>query len=137
MLPPAALVTDIEGTTTPIAFVHTVMFPYARAQLPAFLSAHGAQPEVEAVLADVRAIAPGVPELETLLGWMDQDAKITPLKTLQGLIWRQGFASGDLDADAAAVRLFAGSGLEMLLAQASALPGQGVLSCLGIAWEPT
>ncbi|PNH05724.1 Aspartate aminotransferase, cytoplasmic, partial [Tetrabaena socialis] len=32
----------------------------------------------------------------------------------------QGFASGDLDADAAAVRLFAGSGLELLLAQSFA-----------------
>ena len=96
MLPPAAVVTDIEGTTTPIAFVHAVMFPYARANLPAFLASHKDTPEVAALLGEVRAMAPGVPELETLLAWMDADAKITPLKTLQGLIWRQGFASGAL-----------------------------------------
>ena len=31
---------DIEGTTTPIAFVHDVLFPFARAHLAAFLRAH-------------------------------------------------------------------------------------------------
>ena len=33
---------------------------------------------------------------------------------------KKGFASGDLDKDAAAVRLFAAAGLEMLLAQSFA-----------------
>ncbi len=33
MLPPAAVITDIEGTTTPIAFVRDTLFPYARAQM--------------------------------------------------------------------------------------------------------
>ena len=28
---------DIEGTTTPIAFVHDVLFPYARARVRAYL----------------------------------------------------------------------------------------------------
>ena len=28
---------DIEGTTTPIAFVHEVLFPYARTALGGFL----------------------------------------------------------------------------------------------------
>ena len=39
----------------------------------------------------------------------------------------QGFASGSLEADAAAVRLFADAGLEMLLAQSYA-KNMGVLS---------
>lgn len=34
----------------------------------------------------------------------------------------QGFASGDLEKDAAAVRLFADAGMEMLLAQVVILP---------------
>ncbi len=33
MLPPIAVITDIEGTTTPIAFVRDTLFPYARARL--------------------------------------------------------------------------------------------------------
>ena len=34
-----AIVTDIEGTTSDIRFVHNVLFPYARERLPAFLNA--------------------------------------------------------------------------------------------------
>ena len=41
----------------------------------------------------------GRPVLDTLLGWMDADAKVTPLKELQGLIWREGYASGVLRAE--------------------------------------
>lgn len=93
---PAAIVIDIEGTTTPIAFVHTVLFPYARARLADFLAAHSGRADVAACLAGVRAEAPGVPELQALLGWMDADAKVTPLKALQGMIWREGFESGAL-----------------------------------------
>jgi len=33
-----AILLDIEGTTTPIAFVHDVLFPYARAHLREYLS---------------------------------------------------------------------------------------------------
>ena len=31
-----------------------------------------------------------------LEGWIDADKKVTPLKTLQGLIWRQGYEAGEL-----------------------------------------
>jgi enolase-phosphatase E1 len=36
---------------------------------------------------------------ETLHAWMDADAKITPLKTLQGLIWEEGYRTGALVGD--------------------------------------
>jgi len=99
MPPPAAVVTDIEGTTTRISFVHDVLFPYARARLPDFLAARAVEPEIAAALAEVRHLAPGAPELATLLSWMDKDAKITPLKTLQGLIWGEGYESGALHGE--------------------------------------
>jgi enolase-phosphatase E1 len=99
MATPTAVVTDIEGTTTRISFVHDVLFPYARARLPDFLAARVAEPEIAAVLAEVRDLAPGAPELATLLAWMDADAKITPLKTLQGLIWGEGYKSGALHGE--------------------------------------
>ena len=35
----AVVLLDIEGTTTPISFVHDVLFPYARARLEQFLAA--------------------------------------------------------------------------------------------------
>ena len=94
-----AVVTDIEGTTTRISFVHDVLFPYARTHLADFLAAHAAEPEVAAALADIAQRAPNDPPLTTLLHWMDADAKVTPLKTLQGLIWREGYARGDLRSE--------------------------------------
>ncbi len=94
--PIAAVVLDVEGTTTPIAFVRDVLFPFARARLPDLLRSRANDPAVAAELAAVRESAPGVDPLAALLGWMDADAKQTPLKTLQGLIWREGYETGAL-----------------------------------------
>ena len=63
-LPPAAVLTDIEGTTTPIAFVRDVLFPFARAALPEFLDAHAGEAPVAAELAEIRKMVPGQPELQ-------------------------------------------------------------------------
>jgi enolase-phosphatase E1 len=97
---PAAILTDIEGTTSSIAFVHEVLFPYSRARLADYVARHAADPAVAAILDQVRAEA-GVPlDLEgctALLGqWHDADRKIAPLKSLQGLIWAEGYAAGTL-----------------------------------------
>lgn len=96
MLPLLAVVTSVEGATTPLSFVREVLFPFARARLPAFLQAHADDPDVAGHLAEVRRLVPGRPELQTLLHWMDQDAKIPPLKALQGMVWREGYGAGDL-----------------------------------------
>ena len=85
------ILTDIEGTTTAIAFVHRTLFPYAASALEGFLARHAGDPDVAAILADVPGDA-----ATTLRGWMAADAKATPLKALQGLIWRQGYADGAL-----------------------------------------
>ncbi len=92
MLPIAAIVTDIEGTTTPIAFVRDTLFPYARARLEAALT----RPEAAPIAAEVARMVPNAPVLATLRHWMDEDAKVTPLKTLQGLIWDEGYATGEI-----------------------------------------
>lgn len=92
----SAVLLDIEGTTTPIAFVRDTLFPFARARLGEFLVARGHEPEVAAELEAVRQSSPGADPLATLLGWMDVDAKATPLKALQGMIWDSGYADGSL-----------------------------------------
>jgi enolase-phosphatase E1 len=94
--PVRLVVTDIEGTTSPIAFVHQVLFPFAAAELAQFLAARREDPAVAAVLADVAARAPGEPPEAALRRWMAADEKITPLKTLQGMIWEAGFRDGRL-----------------------------------------
>ena len=90
MTQPKAILLDIEGTTSSIAFVAETLFPYARKHLAAYVAAH--PEEVAPILAEV----PGDP-VETLIQWIDEDRKATPLKTLQGLIWAQGYADGELD----------------------------------------
>lgn len=92
MAAPTHVLTDIEGTTTAIAFVHRTLFPYAASALEEFLARHGEEAEVAAALAEV----PGEDKLAQLRAWMAADAKVTPLKALQGLIWRQGYRSGAL-----------------------------------------
>ena len=99
MTRPVAVLTDIEGTTTPIAYVHRVLFGYARRHLDAFVAARGSDPEVTACLDETRRLAPDSEPLAQLHAWMDADAKIAPLKTLQGLIWKQGYLSGELRAE--------------------------------------
>ena len=34
--------------------------------------------------------------VEILLGWIAEDRKATPLKALQGMVWEQGYAAGQL-----------------------------------------
>jgi enolase-phosphatase E1 len=96
---PEAVVTDIEGTTTRISFVHDVLFPYARAHLPAFLTAHADKPALAALIAEVATLAPNQAPLAALEAWMDADAKVTPLKTLQGMIWNEGYKRGELKSE--------------------------------------
>ena len=95
-MPPILVVTDIEGTTTPVAFVHQVLFPHARAALPALLARRDADPAVADALDAVERLSPGWDPLAQLLDWMDTDAKVTPLKTLQGIAWRDGYEAGRL-----------------------------------------
>ncbi len=91
-----AVVLDIEGTITPISFVRDVLFPFARAHLKEFLTRHQDDPAVKAEIAQIDALAPGVDPVSALMGWMAQDAKISPLKALQGLIWQAGYDRGEL-----------------------------------------
>jgi len=91
-----AIVTDIEGTTGSISFVHETLFPYARAHLPDFIREHATQPAVVEQLDAVRQEieqpdADTETVIEQLLNWIAEDKKITPLKALQGLVWENGY----------------------------------------------
>jgi enolase-phosphatase E1 len=109
----AAVVTDIEGTTTSISFVYDVLFPYAAARLEEYCSHLGSRPDPAPELAG--AIAQLRQEFLTESGQgvdlptfgdgaayarrlMDLDRKSTGLKRLQGLIWDEGYRSGALRA---------------------------------------
>ena len=111
-----AVVLDIEGTTTPIAFVHDVLVPYARAHLGAWLDHAAGSAAFTSIAGQLagehaadRTRAEPVPpwradttaetraSLEAYAGWlMDRDRKSPGLKQLQGLIWEQGYQAGRL-----------------------------------------
>jgi enolase-phosphatase E1 len=96
-----ALLFDIEGTITSLAFVKDELVPYARTALPAFLYANADRPHVQAILYSLaREIGTPVSDLEgicaTLLRWTDEDRKHPALKDLQGLIWEEGYLTGAL-----------------------------------------
>ncbi|WP_027158925.1 acireductone synthase [Methylobacter luteus] len=94
-----AIVTDIEGTTSSLSFVKDVLFPYARAHLAEFVRSHADDADVKALLNDSRAEVGADLDTEQLIEqfirWIDEDRKITPLKSLQGLIWEAGYRQGD------------------------------------------
>jgi enolase-phosphatase E1 len=108
---PSVILLDIEGTTTPIRFVYSVLFPYAREHGPSFLREHWDDPEIQRARAQFETENPsdrhhGAPAVGTQEGlidyylWlMDRDRKSTPLKLIQGLTWSAGYANGDLHSE--------------------------------------
>lgn len=112
-----AIVLDIEGTTTPVAFVYDVLFPFARLHICEYLSHHGNSSRVREAIRTLREeweadrARGGEPppwagddeELSSVAayaGWlMDRDRKSTGLKRLQGYIWEEGYQSGALEGD--------------------------------------
>lgn len=94
-----SIVTDIEGTTSSISFVHDVLFPFARERLPAFVETHIDQPDVQHWLAEAAREAGYIEAtrqevIDLLIDWIDTDRKATALKALQGMIWREGYETG-------------------------------------------
>ncbi len=95
-----AIVTDIEGTTSDIRFVHDVLFPVARQRMAEFVSQQQSREPVRSLLNDLRKEI-NQPEastdqlVATLEDFMAQDRKSTALKALQGMIWRDGYLNGD------------------------------------------
>lgn len=107
-----AVITDIEGTTTEIHFVHQVLFPYSRRELRSFLGHHHHTPTVRLALEDAlhtitqESSGPLDPNIDRekseisshlellcdhLERWIDEDRKHPALKKIQGFIWEKGY----------------------------------------------
>ena len=106
------ILTDIEGTTSSISFVKDVLFPYAAEHLPAFVKANLNDEKVQTALQQTAEIAAEDGDnlsakisadntdalIAKLLQWISEDRKATPLKALQGMIWKTGYENGDYQA---------------------------------------
>ena len=131
------ILTDIEGTTSSISFVKDVLFPYARARLPAFVREHGQEPEVrrwlDEVAVEISASAcQDAMIVETLQGWIDEDRKHTALKALQGMVWDAGYRDGDFTAPlypdvAPTLRAWKRSGHRLAVYSSGSVPAQKLL----------
>ncbi|MEV6843685.1 acireductone synthase [Actinoplanes sp. NPDC051411] len=97
----ACVVLDIEGTTSATRFVTDVLYPYSRRRFADLLSGRAGEPAVRRAVDQIRGLLDD-PEADAatmeraLHAWLDADTKVTPLKTLQGIIWAEGFTRGEL-----------------------------------------
>jgi enolase-phosphatase E1 len=105
-----AILLDVEGTTTPVEFVYQVLFPFARAHAAAYLEREGNSSVCRTAVEQLRreraaggpeSLMGGVAEqtnaiLPYVYQLMDSDIKSPGLKVLQGLIWQEGYRSGEL-----------------------------------------
>ena len=134
---PRVYLVDVEGTAGPLTFVREVLFPFARKHLRGFISRHGDREEVRAILSDAAGIQaeetgerPTPAEVPALLErWIDMDRKAPPLKRLQGLIWQEGYASGELRAEVyadvpAAFRRWREAGARVAIYSSGSVPAQ-------------
>jgi enolase-phosphatase E1 len=131
-----AIVTDIEGTTSSLSFVKEVLFPYARANLADYVRHHTEEPQVKKLLEETCKEAGA--ELNTeesitqLIQWLDEDKKVTPLKSLQGLIWEAGYQKGDFKGHvypdvAACLEAWKEKGLDLYVYSSGSVQAQKLL----------
>ena len=139
------VLTDIEGTTSSISFVKEVLFPYAAQALPGFLAQHWEDAAVAAEVDQVIALSPDTernPDAvnATLQQWIAEDRKATPLKALQGMIWRQGYEQECYRAHlyddvAPALKAWHQSGLRLFVYSSGSVDAQKLFFCFSEAGD--
>jgi enolase-phosphatase E1 len=98
------VLTDIEGTTTSVKFVYDQLFPYFRSHIGDLKSMIQLPDVQEAFRLTVKLSLDlegrklnSVDEIiNTLYRWSEEDRKITPLKSVQGILWEDGYKKGEL-----------------------------------------
>jgi enolase-phosphatase E1 len=142
---------DIEGTTTPIEFVHRTLFGFARAQVRNYLAARLRDAETAAILnglysehaVDVAAgqSPPPWPDdgsvtLDSAVGYVEwliaRDRKSRWLKDLQGRIWEEGYRRGELKGEVysdvpVALRRWTGAGVRVGIFSSGSVLAQKLL----------
>ena len=98
------ILTDIEGTTTSVSFVYDVLFPYFREHLNELYNL-SEEEEVKKAIEQTVDLASKEEHLhlqtvdeviEQWKQWSLADKKITPLKTVQGVLWKRGYEEGTI-----------------------------------------
>ena len=98
------ILTDIEGTTTSISFVADELFPYFRKNIHVLKSLKDTETVKQAFEETIllsqelenKRISTEDEIIDTLYRWSMEDKKYTPLKAVQGILWENGYKSGEL-----------------------------------------
>jgi len=136
----SAVLTDIEGTTSSVNFVYEVLFPYFRTNLDR-LKQMTDYPEVQKAFKKTVELARELEGitlksvddiLNTLKRWSEEDRKITPLKTLQGILWQEGYKTGELqghvyDDVAPVLKNWFDSGLQLAVFSSGSVTAQKLI----------
>lgn len=93
---------DIEGTTTSVAFVYDILFPYFKNRIHDFLRDRASLLSVAEPLRlaqntiwEEAGVVLTLEELaDQLVAWTNSDRKHPALKAIQGVVWRAGYENG-------------------------------------------
>jgi enolase-phosphatase E1 len=96
---PAVILCDIEGTTTSLSFVHTVLFPVSYEKMEDFIRKNWTTGIIESELKTLWKANPeaSADEITSILRhWILEDRKEPALKSIQGKIWKEAYESGSI-----------------------------------------
>ena len=147
---PQFILTDIEGTTSSISFVAEELFPYFRENISDLLALKGRLVVKEAFDETVELAKSEDGEILTtdeqiidkLYQWSVEDRKITPLKTLQGVLWDAGYRDGELKGHvypevAANLKNWKEQGINLGVFSSGSVPAQKLIFGYSIAGDLT
>ncbi len=147
---PTFILTDIEGTTTSISFVTEVLFPYFRTNIDRLLNlkshknvAEAIQQTKELALSEENQVLNTENEvLEKWKQWSLEDRKVTPLKTVQGVLWDEGYKDGTLkghvfDDVADSLKKWKNIGIQMGVFSSGSVAAQKLIFGYSIAGDLT
>ena len=147
---PQFILTDIEGTTSSISFVAEELFPYFRENISDLLALKDRLVVKEALEETVQLAQSEDGEIlstdqeiiDKLYRWSLEDRKITPLKTLQGVLWDAGYRDGELKGHvypevAANLKNWKEQGINLGVFSSGSVPAQKLIFGYSIAGDLT
>ena len=150
MSKPTFILTDIEGTTTSVSFVYDVLFPYFRENMQKVRTMIHL-PEVQAIFKETirlaqetenKIIATEEEVIDTLIRWSNEDKKLTPLKDLQGILWKEAYETGIIkghvyDDVAPALKAWKDAGLQLGVFSSGSIAAQKLIFGYSVAGDLT
>lgn len=150
MTQPKFILTDIEGTTTSVSFVYEVLFPYFRENIHKTIELQHLK-SVQDVFSQTiewvkdtenRTISTPSEIIEVLNQWSQEDKKITPLKTLQGILWEEAYTSGTIqghvyDDVAPALKRWKEKGIQLGVFSSGSIAAQKLIFGYSVAGDLT